>query len=77
MYGGNGATDEVVCRKMDRFARSLTDLLEITSKIDGSGAEFISLTEKLDTSSADPYSAIASSMISLFRIIICTCMVLS
>ena len=44
--------DQVVVWRMDRLARSLKDLLEITSKIEAAGAEFISLTEKLDTSSA-------------------------
>ncbi len=44
--------DQVVVWKMDRLARSLKDLLEIVGKIEDAGAEFISLTEKLDTSSA-------------------------
>jgi DNA invertase Pin-like site-specific DNA recombinase len=44
--------DQVVVWRMDRLARSLKDLLEITSKIEAVGAEFVSLTEKLDTSSA-------------------------
>ena len=44
--------DQVVVWKMDRLARSLKDLLEIVSKIEEAGAEFVSLTEKLDTSSA-------------------------
>ena len=44
--------DQVVVWKMDRLARSLTDLLEIVGKIEDTGAEFVSLTEKLDTSSA-------------------------
>ena len=44
--------DQVAVWRMDRLARSLKDLLEITSKIEDAGAEFISLTEKLGTSSA-------------------------
>jgi DNA invertase Pin-like site-specific DNA recombinase len=44
--------DQVVVWKMDRLARSLKDLIEIVSKIEDAEAEFVSLTEKLDTSSA-------------------------
>lgn len=52
MLGKLRKGDQVVVWKMDRLARSLKDLLEIVGKIEDTGAEFISLTEKLDTSSA-------------------------
>jgi DNA invertase Pin-like site-specific DNA recombinase len=41
--------DVLVCWKYDRMSRSLVDLLRILKKIDDEGAEFISLTEGLDT----------------------------
>jgi DNA invertase Pin-like site-specific DNA recombinase len=44
--------DQIVVWRMDRLARSLKDLLAIVARIEDAGAEFISLTEKLDTSSA-------------------------
>lgn len=44
--------DQVVVWRLDRLARSLKDLLHIVDVINSSGAEFVSLTERLDTSSA-------------------------
>ncbi len=44
--------DKVVVWRMDRLARSLKDLIDITAHIESAGAEFISLNENLDTSSA-------------------------
>ena len=44
-------TDQVVVWRLDRLARSLKHLLEIVEIINSRGAEFVSLTEKLDTSS--------------------------
>lgn len=43
--------DVVVVYKLDRFARSLIDLLGIIAKIEAAGATFRSLTESIDTSS--------------------------
>ena len=43
--------DVVVVYKLDRFARSLIDLLGIIAKIEALGATFRSLTESIDTSS--------------------------
>jgi DNA invertase Pin-like site-specific DNA recombinase len=43
--------DVVVVFKVDRFARSLSDLLRILQRIDAAGASFRSLTEPIDTSS--------------------------
>ena len=43
--------DVVMVYKLDRFARSLIDLLGIISKIEAAGATFRSLTESIDTSS--------------------------
>lgn len=43
--------DVVMVYKLDRFARSLIDLLGIISKIEIAGATFRSLTEAIDTSS--------------------------
>lgn len=45
------AGDCVLVYKLDRFARSLLDLLAIIAKIEASGATFRSLTESIDTSS--------------------------
>ena len=45
------ANDTVVVYKLDRFARSLIDLLSILQKIDCAGAAFHSLTEPIDTRS--------------------------
>jgi DNA invertase Pin-like site-specific DNA recombinase len=44
--------DTLVVFKMDRLSRSIRDLISIVSKIQERGAEFTSLTEKIDTSSA-------------------------
>lgn len=44
--------DVLVVWKMDRLARSLTDLLRRVAYINECGAQFVSLTEKIDTSSA-------------------------
>lgn len=44
--------DTLVVWKMDRLARSLTDLLRRVAYISECGAQFVSLTEKIDTSSA-------------------------
>ena len=44
--------DQVVVWKMCRLGRSLKDLLEIVGVIEDAEAEFVSITEKLDTSSA-------------------------
>lgn len=44
--------DTFVVWKMDRLARSLTDLLRRVSYINDCGAQFVSLTERIDTSSA-------------------------
>lgn len=43
--------DLVVVYKVDRFARSLTDLLRILARIETAGATFKSLTEPLETAS--------------------------
>jgi DNA invertase Pin-like site-specific DNA recombinase len=43
--------DVVMVYKLDRFARSLADLLAIVAKIEAVGATFRSLTESIDTSS--------------------------
>lgn len=44
--------DTLVVWKIDRLARSLSDLLSLLSQIEASGALFRSLTEPIDTSSA-------------------------
>jgi len=46
------AGDTLVVYKVDRLARSLSDLLSILRRIDVAGAGFRSLTEPIDTSSA-------------------------
>lgn len=43
--------DVVMVYKLDRFARSLADLLSIVARIEKAGATFRSLTESIDTSS--------------------------
>ncbi|MCY4142892.1 MAG: recombinase family protein [Gammaproteobacteria bacterium] len=43
--------DTVVVVKLDRLSRSLKDLLDLTARIDASGAQFQSLDESIDTSS--------------------------
>lgn len=45
------ADDKLYIYKIDRFARSLIDLLNIVQKIEAAGASFQSLTEPIDTSS--------------------------
>jgi DNA invertase Pin-like site-specific DNA recombinase len=42
--------DVIVVYKLDRFARSLADLLRILARIEAAGASFRSLTEAIDTS---------------------------
>jgi DNA invertase Pin-like site-specific DNA recombinase len=42
--------DVVVVYKVDRFARSLADLLRVLARIEALGASFRSLTEPIDTS---------------------------
>lgn len=49
--GTLGAGDTLVVWKLDRVARSLSDLLAIQSRLKGVGACIRSLTEPLDTSS--------------------------
>lgn len=44
--------DLVLVYKVDRFARSLADLLRILQRIDTAGAQFRSLTEPIDTTTA-------------------------
>jgi DNA invertase Pin-like site-specific DNA recombinase len=44
--------DEVVVWKLDRLARSLSDLLQLLQRIEKAGASIRSLTEPLDTGSA-------------------------
>lgn len=46
------AGDVVVVYKVDRLARSLSDLLRILARIEQAGAVFKSLTEPIDTGSA-------------------------
>lgn len=46
------AGDTVVVYKIDRFARSLSDLLRILARLDALGASFRSLTEPIDTSTS-------------------------
>lgn len=41
--------DVLVCWKLDRLSRSLSDLLRILLKVDEAGAKFKSLTEEIDT----------------------------
>jgi DNA invertase Pin-like site-specific DNA recombinase len=45
-----GTGDIVKVYKIDRFARSLIDLLSILERIEAAGASFQSLTEPIDTS---------------------------
>lgn len=46
------AGDVVVVYKIDRLARSLSDLLRILARIEAAGASFRSLTEPMDTGTA-------------------------
>jgi len=46
------ASDVIIVWKLDRLARSLQDLLDITNELKSRGIGFESLTEKIDTSSA-------------------------
>jgi DNA invertase Pin-like site-specific DNA recombinase len=41
--------DVLICWKLDRLSRSLSDLLRILQKVDQAGAKFKSLTDELDT----------------------------
>lgn len=47
-----GQGDQLVVVKIDRLARSLTDLLQIVSKLLSNGGHFVSLSDPIDTSSA-------------------------
>ncbi|MBB4842214.1 DNA invertase Pin-like site-specific DNA recombinase [Paucibacter oligotrophus] len=49
MLDGLQSGDVVVVYKVDRFARSLSDLLRILDRIERAGASFRSLTEPIDT----------------------------
>ena len=51
LLDGLAPGDVVVVYKVDRFARSLADLLRILDRIEGAGASFRSLTEPIDTAS--------------------------
>lgn len=44
--------DTVLVYKVDRFARSLADLLRVLDRISAAGAQFRSLTEPIDTTTA-------------------------
>jgi DNA invertase Pin-like site-specific DNA recombinase len=46
------AGDTVVVWKLDRFSRSLRDLLQLLAQLEGLGVGFQSLTESIDTTSA-------------------------
>lgn len=56
--------DTLMVYKLDRFARSLIDLLGIISKIEASGATFKSLTESIDT--ATPAGRMMLAMLGAF-----------
>ena len=43
--------DEFVVWKLDRFGRSLRELIELVNELKGRGVEFVSLRESLDTAS--------------------------
>lgn len=51
LLDGLGRGDVVVVYKLDRFSRSLIDLLGIVTRIEARGATFRSITEAIDTSS--------------------------
>ena len=44
--------DTLIIWKLDRLGRSLKDLIEIVGRLQDDGIQFVSLTEKIDTSSA-------------------------
>jgi DNA invertase Pin-like site-specific DNA recombinase len=52
LLGRLGKGDVLVVWKLDRLSRSLSDLLNILTKLDHVGADFKSLTESIDTTSA-------------------------
>ena len=52
MLGPAEQGDTLVVWRLDRLGRSLRDLLQIVDRLDKSGINFISLKEKLDTSTA-------------------------
>jgi DNA invertase Pin-like site-specific DNA recombinase len=52
LLGRLGKGDVLVVWKLDRLSRSLSDLLNILTKLDQVGADFKSLTESIDTTSA-------------------------
>lgn len=53
-YGGK--VDVVVCWKLDRFARSMTDFVEQMNKLNSWGVRFISISQGIDTDRANPAS---------------------
>lgn len=46
------AGDTLIVTKLDRLGRSLTELIELTDRFKDDGIEFVSLSEKIDTSTA-------------------------
>jgi DNA invertase Pin-like site-specific DNA recombinase len=44
-----GLSEGIIVAKMDRFARSLLGALELFKRLDAAGAEFISVSEQLDS----------------------------
>jgi DNA invertase Pin-like site-specific DNA recombinase len=46
------AGDVLYAWRMDRLARSLSDLINIVKRIEDRGADFVSITEKIDTTTA-------------------------
>lgn len=59
-----GPGDRLVVFKLDRVARSLAHLLEILDRIEQAGAQFVSLTEVIDTKS--PAGRLMMQMIGAF-----------
>jgi DNA invertase Pin-like site-specific DNA recombinase len=47
-----GAVDAMVCFKLDRFGRSLQHLIEALQELKSFGTDFVSVTERLDTTTA-------------------------
>lgn len=47
-----GEGDTVTVWKLDRFARSLSDLLKLAKELEGKGAHLVSLNDPIDTTSA-------------------------